>query len=422
MAYTLTMPRLGLTMEEGSVVEWHKKDGDTLKAGEAIFAVETDKAVQDFEAPVGGVLHLAAEVAGQQVPFAIPVEGLIGYILEPGEAPPEAGAARPAVAGATASAASPAAQTSAPARGRVKVTPLARKLAEQNGIDLATVLPADGEKIQASDIEAAVAALPATPLPSRAPAAAPPSGAPVASAPTPVASPAPADTQAVPMTQTRQVIAQRMAESARTTAAVTITTEADATELVAFREKAKVSLQAAGLPVPTYNDLIVKLTALSLSEHPALNAYLAGDKIIRIKDVHMAVAVDTEAGLLVPVIRDALHKTVQEISLEAKELSEKARGRKLGPDELQGGTFTITNLGVYGIDAFTPIINLPQCAILGVGRIISKPAGWQGQICLRSMLALSLTFDHRVVDGGPAARFLQRVRQYVEDPHLWLTR
>ncbi len=213
-----------------------------------------------------------------------------------------------------------------------------------------------------------------------------------------------------------------MAESARTTAAVTITTEADATELVAYREKAKVSLQAAGLPVPTYNDLVVKLTALGLSEYPELNAYLKGDKIVRIKDVNIAVAVDTEAGLLVPVIRDTLHKTVQEISLEAKALSEKARERKLGPDELQGGTFTITNLGVYGIDVFTPIINLPQCAILGVGRIIRKPAEWQGQICLRSMVALSLTFDHRAVDGGPAARFLKRVREYVEDPHIWLTR
>ncbi len=151
MAYTLTMPRLGLTMEVGTVVEWHKKDGDTLKPGDAIFAVETDKAIQDFEAPVGGVLRLAPEVAGQPVPFAIPVEGLIGYIVEPGGTPPEAGGLRPAAAAAAASAATisgASLKTSAPSRPRVKATPLARKLAEQNGIDLTSVLAADGDKVQ----------------------------------------------------------------------------------------------------------------------------------------------------------------------------------------------------------------------------------------------------------------------------------
>ena len=168
--------------------------------------------------------------------------------------------------------------------------------------------------------------------------------------------------------------------------------------------------------------MIVKLTALALREHPYVNASLAGEQIVEQPDVHIAVAVDTENGLLVPVVRDVLRKTLQEIAVESKTLADKARERKLGPDQLQGGTFTITNLGNYGIDAFTPIINLPQAAILGVGRIIAKPWEHKGQIALRKMVTLSLTFDHRIVDGGPAARFLNRVRQYVEDPYLWLTR
>ena len=218
------------------------------------------------------------------------------------------------------------------------------------------------------------------------------------------------------------VIAGRMVESSLATAALTLTTEADATELVAMREKLKATLAPAGKSVPSYNDLLIKLTAVALGEHPLLNAYWAEDEIIVHDAIHIATAVDTDAGLLVPVIRDVPSKSLQQIAAEASTLAEKARAGQLMADDLQGGTFTITNLGTYGIDAFTPIINLPgQCAILGVGRIISKPAAWQEQIALRKMMALSLTFDHRVVDGGPAARFLNTVREYVEQPYLWLT-
>jgi pyruvate dehydrogenase E2 component (dihydrolipoamide acetyltransferase) len=235
--------------------------------------------------------------------------------------------------------------------------------------------------------------------------------------------------EAMPVTQVRRVIAHRMAQSAHTTAAVTLTTEADATELVTLREQIKATLSARGLVVPTYTDLIVKLTGIALKEHPVLNAHWKPggtpgeeDQIFLAQDIHIAVAVDTQAGLLVPVIRDVPTKSIQQIAEEARALTRKARDRQLGPDELKGGTFTVTNLGTYGIDAFTPIINLPQCAILGVGRIIVKPAVWKDQVVPRKMMALSLTFDHRVVDGGPAARFLNRVREYVEQPYQWLTR
>jgi pyruvate dehydrogenase E2 component (dihydrolipoamide acetyltransferase) len=281
-------------------------------------------------------------------------------------------------------------------------------LAEEEGIDRAALAAKKpGVRLQREDVEAALSAR-------------------QASAPT-LAAPTESKTMAV--TQIRRLTAQRMAESAHTTAPVTLTTEADATELVTLRERLKTALASQNQLVPTYTDLVVKLTGVALQEHPVLNAYWkAGgadqeeNGIIVLSDIHIAVAVDTEAGLLVPVIRDVPGKTIQEITEEARALAEAARARQLKPDDLQGGTFTITNLGTYGIDAFTPIINLPQCAILGVGRIISKPAVWNDEVVPRKMMTLSLTFDHRIVDGGPAARFLNRVREFVEQPYLWLTR
>ena len=226
----------------------------------------------------------------------------------------------------------------------------------------------------------------------------------------------------MPITQTRRIIAQRMAEGSQTTAPVTLTTEADATDLVAVREQFKAALGSRDMVVPTYTDLIIKLTSIALSEHPLLNASWQEDGILVPDGVHIAMAVDVESGLVVPVIRDVPAKSIQQIAEESRSLAQRARSRQLGVDDLQGGTFTITNLGNYGIDAFSPIINLPQCAILGVGRIIEKPAVVDGQVVPRKMMALSLTFDHRVVDGGPAARFLNTVREYVEQPYQWLSR
>ena len=165
--------------------------------------------------------------------------------------------------------------------------------------------------------------------------------------------------------------------------------------------------------------MIAKLTALALGEHPALNASWQNGAPHQYESVHLGLAVDTEGGLLVPVIRDADSKSLAQIATEARALALKARRHTLGPDALQGGTFTISNLGMYGIDAFTPIINLPQAAILGLGRIVEKPAVFQGQVVPRALMALSLTFDHRILDGGPAARFLDRVRTFIEQPDLW---
>ncbi len=211
-----------------------------------------------------------------------------------------------------------------------------------------------------------------------------------------------------------------MTESLHTAAPVTLTTEADATELVALREQLKASFAPRNLIVPSYNDLLIKLTAVALQEHPMLNASWRGDEIFIPAHVNMGLAVDAEDGLLVPVVRAVESKSVRQIATELRALVERVQARKITPAEMQDATFTITNLGAYGIDAFTPIISPPQCAILGVGRIVKKPAVFQDVVVPRHRVALSLTFDHRIVDGGPAARFLNTVRTYIEEPALWL--
>jgi pyruvate dehydrogenase E2 component (dihydrolipoamide acetyltransferase) len=231
-----------------------------------------------------------------------------------------------------------------------------------------------------------------------------------------------------PLGAVRSVVAKRMAESARTVAPVTLTTEADATELVRLRARTKDDYagdEAPPVPVPTVTDLIVRIVALALADHPELNASLTDDGIVRHAAAHVGIAVDTARGLLVPVIRDAGSKSAGRIAAESAGLIERARTGTATPDELRGGTFTVTNLGMYEIDAFTPIVNLPECAILGVGRIVARPVVVDeatDEVAVRRMMALSLTFDHRVVDGAPAARFLRDVKRLVEHPYRWLMR
>lgn len=236
----------------------------------------------------------------------------------------------------------------------------------------------------------------------------------------PIVSSAPIQRMAVP--SVRRITAERMSASAHTTAPVTLTTEVDATELVALRTQLQTDKATSEQPTPSYTDLLVKLCAYALGEHPALNTRLDGDEIVVESAAHIGIAVDTERGLLVPVLRNVGTKTVRQIAAESKQLVERARTGKATGEELRGGTFTITNLGMYEIDAFTPIINLPECAILGVGRIVPKPVVIDGaqQVAVRQMMFLSLTFDHRLVDGAPAARFLQRVKTLIEKPYVWL--
>jgi pyruvate dehydrogenase E2 component (dihydrolipoamide acetyltransferase) len=225
--------------------------------------------------------------------------------------------------------------------------------------------------------------------------------------------------QVIPMTGIRQIIAERMHLSLQTTASVTLNTEVDVTELVELRTWLNQKLSAKAIKL-TYTDLLVKIVAHALREHPRLNATLKDDGIHLIDEINIGVAVALEDGLIVPVVKRAEQKGLSVISQEIKAFAEKARQHQLTPGDLRGGTFTVTNLGMYGVDTFTPIINPPECAILGVGRIVKKPVVHQDEIAIRSMVALSLSFDHQIVDGAPAAQFLQTVAEYINEPYLLL--
>ncbi|MGQ9668026.1 MAG: dihydrolipoamide acetyltransferase family protein, partial [Anaerolineae bacterium] len=294
-----------------------------------------------------------------------------------------------------------AAQPAAPAErpARIFISPRARRLAEEHSVPWQTLRGTGPQgAIVERDVRAYLEARPAVPAPPIPPAA---SAIPIR--------------EVIPLEGPRAVIAQRMAESRAITASVTLTAEADATALVDVRRQ----LHEAGIPV-SFNDLFLLIAARALRQFPRLNASLDGD-VIRIWDeVHIGLAVDTERGLLVPVVRNMDRKRLADIARETQQLIERARAGRLNPEDMQGGTFTITNLGMYDIDAFTPIINLPQCAILGIGRIAERPAVFQGMIAVRHRVWLSLTFDHRLVDGAPAAQFLQSIIRWVEMPHLLL--
>lgn len=472
MATEIRMPRLGWTMEEGTFGEWLKQDGEPIKAGDFLFTVEGDKATQEIEAFDSGILRLPPNAA--KPGDIITVGTVLAYTVRPGEAAPfeQQTTAQPVAATKTASgesqvtgdatrntqpttpppqqktensqlkmaisprarriaaelgvdwsglkgsgstgriverdiraaaalAAQPAAEPVPEPEEKVRATPIAVRMAQEAGIDLAALAAQKpGVRIDRADVEAAIAARVAPVAP---------------------AAPTPATTgEAVPVSNIRRLIAQRMSESAHTAAAVTLTTEVDATALVALREQLKSAFAGRGYPVPSYNDLFAKLVATALQDHPYLNARWQEQEIVLSKEVHIGIAVDTPEGLLVPVVRNVHDQSLRRVAEQSKALIEKAQARKLSADALQGGTFTITNLGMYNIDAFTPIINPPQCAILGIGRIVKKPVVVDDQVVVRQMVALSLTFDHRVVDGAPAARFLDAVRQLVEAPLLLL--
>ncbi len=449
MAREVILPKLGQTMEEGSIVEWLKQEGDPVKNGEVLFTVESDKATLEVESPARGYLRKILVPAGVTVPVLTPV-AIIAQTMEEdisgiGGASTPGPALRPAPTVEVPQPEEPPLAAERPESGRIfasprarmrarendvdlsqmagtgpggriverdvltylesvpKATPVARKIAAELGIDLGAITGTGvGGKITREDVEAALAV--------------------AAPAPAPVPAAAPAVAAEVPMSGIRAIVAQRMVAGHTLAAPVTLTIEVDATEFVALREQLKSRLaKELGFNVG-YNDLLIKLVAHALREFPYMNVRLdeaAG--AIRILDaVHVALAVDTERGLLVPIVRDADRKGLKAVATELRGVVERARTGKATPDELSGSTFTITNLGMFEIDAFTPIINLPEAAILGVGRIAERPAVVGGELCVRKMMWLSLTFDHRLVDGAPAARFLQYIKDLVEDPFLWL--
>lgn len=429
MAVQVIMPKLGMAMTEGTVVKWLKQDGEEVTKGEPLVVVMSKKITYTVEAPASGILRI---VAGPKETRA--VGQAIGFILSPGEPLPEGETAPPPAPEAVAVEVRKITLPSPPpppAPGELRATPAARRLARELGVDLRRVRGTGPEgRITEADVRAydEQQQVRATPLARRIAEeegidlsqiqGTGPGGRiteeDVLRALEGERKPAPARPLTIPFTGMRQAIAEHMMESLHSMAQLTLTARADVTELVDVRE---ILSQKWNVRL-SYTDFIIKATALALKEHPILNSALVGEEIVLHEDVHIGIAVALEEGLIVPVIRHADRRSVLEIHQVVQDLAERARTGNLSVDEVTGSTFTITNLGMYGIDAFTPIINPPEAAILGVGRIFEELALVGGQVVPRSRMVLSLTIDHRIVDGAPAAAFLRAVVQFLEHPVL----
>lgn len=428
MATTLVMPKLGLTMTKGTVVKWLVADGTQVAKDEPVVVIMTQKITYEVEAPTSGMLRIVAQANETRR-----VTEVIGFILAPGErlpdikevaAPPSAETTAPVEKTVQAAAApdtrevrsSPAARRLARELGvdiqqvqgsgsdgrineqdvqrffdeqsRVDATPLARSIAAEEGLDLVEVEgTGPGGRITEDDVLRA--------LEGQKPAAVHHAGA-------------------MPFTGVRQAIAEAMMESLHSTAQLTLSSQADVTLLVDLRGALRKRWSAS----ISYTDLIVKAVARALPDHPLLNSTLAGEEILFQEEVNIGVAVALERGLVVPVVRQADKKGVLEIHQAISDLSERARKSQLTVDEVSGSTFTVTNLGMYGVDVFTPILNPREVSILGIGRISEHLTMVNGHIVPRSRMTLSLTIDHRVVDGAPGAAFLQALVELLEQPAL----
>jgi pyruvate dehydrogenase E2 component (dihydrolipoamide acetyltransferase) len=416
----VTMPRLSDTMEEGTIVAWHKQPGDRVERGDVLAEIETDKATMDLEAYDAGVLEQIVVPAGETVPIgtvvAIVGSGAPAAAGGPAPAAP-AKADVPAAPQAAAVPPAPAPDRAAPVPAavsagngeRIKASPMARAVARDLGVDLRTLSGSGpGGRIVKADVESALRA------PTAEPALATP--APALSPAAPAFTPATSDdVEEIPLTNVRKVVARRLVESMQSAPHFYLTSVIDAEALVAFRAELNQRLGGDGIKL-SMNDLIVKACATALRADPEINVSWAGDKILRHRRIHLGIAVALEEGLIVPVVRDADQKSVTQISREAKALVERARAGKLTPNEFQGGTFTISNLGMFGIDHFTAVINPPEAAILAVGATIPEPVVRDGRVVVRHTMKLTLSIDHRALDGAAGARFLALLQAILEDP------
>jgi pyruvate dehydrogenase E2 component (dihydrolipoamide acetyltransferase) len=462
----VTMPRLSDTMQEGTIASWLKKPGEQVNKGDVIAQVETDKATMDLTAFEAGTLQEILAPEGTTVPIGQAV-ARIGSgaaasksgAADQGSAPPAEGSAPPAegsappaaeetgsetpkteqaredVAEAAEPTESPARQEQRPttpepssdttepsgepsrpaaaerppagaeaANGKVRASPMARHIAAEHGLDLARITGSGPQgRVIRADVEAALAA----------------PGRQEAPQPQPAAEPAPAaagaEDERVSLSQMRRTIARRMAESTRTIPHFFLTTTVDATELAGLRKQINQQTAEAGIKI-TVNDMVVKAAALAIRQVPEVNVSFAEDSLIRHKRVNIGVAVATERGLIVPVVRDADQKSLGQVARETRELAERANAGKLQPPDYSGGTFTVSNLGMFGIEHFNAVINPPEAAILAVGAITREPAEYQGQIVLRDRMKLTLSVDHRALDGAIGARYLQALKALLEKP------
>jgi pyruvate/2-oxoglutarate dehydrogenase complex dihydrolipoamide acyltransferase (E2) component len=406
MAIEIQVPKLGLTMEEATLVGWKFAAGEMVKKEQIVLVLETDKVSFEMPSPADGLLHPIVAPGSR-----IEVSQVVGYLAADetelsklAAQYPAAETAAPAVAAAAAAKpAAAAAGSSAPpvASGRVKSSPVARVMAKTHGIDLDLLAGSGpGGRIVRADVLMAIE-----------------KGVPARAVPAPAGVPGEllSVVQEIPIAGVRKVIFKNMHLSLATQAQLTLHTEASAEAMIRLRSR----LNASGAKV-SYNAILVKVIAQALTQHPLVNASVDGEAIKVWRQVHVGVAMDVGRGLIVPKVRHAETKSIRAISADIDRLVEAARAGSLALDDLTLGTFTLTNLGAWDIDDFTPIVNHPESAILGVGRIVEKPVARNGQVAIEPRLALSLSFDHRIIDGAPGAAFLKTIKDFIEEPSLML--
>jgi len=407
MAIEISVPKLGLTMEEATLVGWKAAAGEMVKKEQIVLVLETDKVTFEMPSPGDGLLHPVASPGSR-----IEVSQVVGYLaadkaelakLAARHPAAETGGPAAATAAATQPAAAAAGPPAAPAAGggRVKASPVARVMAQAHGIDLSLIAgTGPGGRVVRADVLKAIE-----------------KGVSAKAAPGPGAAAGEllSTAQEIPIAGVRKVIFKNMHLSLATQAQLTLHTEASAEAMMRLRNR----LNAAGAKV-SYNAVLVKVIAQALKQHPLVNAGVEGEVIKVWRQVHVGVAMDLGRGLIVPKVRNAESKSIREISTDIDRLVEAAKAGNLALDDLTLGTFTLTNLGAWDIDDFTPIVNHPESAILGAGRIVEKPVARDGQVVIESRVALSLSFDHRIIDGAPGAAFLKTIKDLVEEPALML--
>ena len=386
MAQHLRMPRLSQDMTQGRIVEWLKREGDSVGEGEAVVSVETDKTEVEIQAPQSGILRRVLVGAGEDADVGTPLailgeagEDIRGLLETAGKRPPKPVTAAPSIPAGEGGAPAP----PVPAVERQPVSPVAGRVAKELGVDLSRVTGTGaGGLVTQEDVRAFAAAGKAVPVQETAESA-----------------------EVIPLTGLRRRIAERMSLSRRTAADVTTVTDVDMSDVVTARK-------ASGF---SYTAYVTWAAGQALREFRILNSSLIDDRIFVKNDIHIGVAVALEQGLVAPLIRSADRKSVAEISREIDELAVRARDGQLAPDELTGGTFTVTNSGGFGSLLFTPIINYPEVAILGMGKVADTPVVRDSEIVIRKVMYLCLSYDHRVVDGAPAVQFLQAVKRLLEE-------
>jgi pyruvate dehydrogenase E2 component (dihydrolipoamide acetyltransferase) len=406
MAIEIQVPKLGLTMEEATLVTWKFAAGASVRKDDIVLVLETDKVTYEMPSPGDGLLHPMVApgstiLVGQVVGYLAADKAELASMAAEHPAAAVAAPAKPAEPGPEEAALG---REGAPegATGRVPASPLARAMAMAHGLELARITGSGpGGRVVKTDVLRALEAK-ETAKPAAAPAV--PAGG--------FLSPA----EEVPISGIRKVIFRNMHLSLATQAQLTLHTEASASALIDLRRR----LNATGASQVSFNAIFVKVLAQALKQHPYMNASVDGEVIKVWRQVHVGVAVDLGHGLIVPKVRDADTKSIRAIALELDRLVEAAKANTLGPDDLTSGTFTLTNLGAWDIDEFTPIVNHPESGILGVGRMVKKPAVRDDQVVIEPFVSLSLSFDHRIIDGAAGAAFLKTVKDMIEDPLLML--